>query len=70
MSTSGPPGTMAFMTVWNFHTYSDASGQWRWRLIATNGRIVADSGESYSSLFACREAAQRVKDNAGSATID
>ena len=55
---------------WNFHTYKDSAGEWRWQLISSNGRIVADSGEGYSSLTAVREAAQRVKDNAPSATID
>jgi uncharacterized protein YegP (UPF0339 family) len=40
-----------------------------WQLIAPNGRIVADSGDGYSSLAAARKAAQRVKDNAGTATI-
>jgi len=28
-------------------TYRDGAGQWRWRLKGGNGRIVADSGESY-----------------------
>ena len=28
--------------------YSDKSGQWRWRLVAANGRIVADSAEAYT----------------------
>ena len=28
--------------------YKDASGQWRWRVIASNGRILADSAEGYS----------------------
>jgi uncharacterized protein YegP (UPF0339 family) len=27
--------------------YRDASGEWRWRLKARNGRIVADSAEGY-----------------------
>ena len=27
--------------------YKDKKGEWRWRLIATNGKIVAESGESY-----------------------
>lgn len=27
--------------------YRDASGEWRWRLRATNGRVIADSGEGY-----------------------
>jgi uncharacterized protein YegP (UPF0339 family) len=55
---------------WNFHTYKDRADEWRWQLVATNGKIVADSGEGYSSLDAVRTAGQRVKDNAGSATID
>lgn len=29
--------------------YSDASGEVRWRFKAANGRIVATSGEGYSS---------------------
>lgn len=29
--------------------YKDALGEWRWRLIAANGRVVADSGEGYRS---------------------
>lgn len=32
-----------------FDVYPDASGQFRWRLIAANGRIVADSAESYTT---------------------
>lgn len=30
-----------------FRVYLAADG-WRWRLVAGNGRILADSGESYS----------------------
>jgi len=29
-------------------------GQWRWRLVAKNGRIVAASSESFSSLQAAK----------------
>ncbi len=32
-----------------FEVYSDAVGDWRWRLRAGNGRIVADSAEGYAS---------------------
>ena len=27
--------------------YQEANGDWRWRLVAENGNIVADSGEGY-----------------------
>lgn len=32
----------------HFVIYEDDAGEFRWRLIAANGRIVADSGESYT----------------------
>jgi uncharacterized protein YegP (UPF0339 family) len=56
--------------AYNFHTYLDTAKRWRWQLIAENGRIVADSGQGYEDLSAVREAAQRVKDEVPSATID
>ena len=28
--------------------YQDVEGKWRWRAVAVNGRILADSGEGYS----------------------
>lgn len=55
---------------WLFHTYKDGAGEWRWSLKAKNGKIVADSGEGYSSLVEVRKAAERVKDNAGEASVD
>lgn len=33
----------------HFEIYPDKSGDWRWRLRAANGRIVADSAEGYAS---------------------
>lgn len=32
-----------------FEIYRDRQGDFRWRLIASNGRIIADCGEGYSS---------------------
>jgi len=29
--------------------YIDAAGHYRWRLVARNGRILADSGEGYAT---------------------
>jgi uncharacterized protein YegP (UPF0339 family) len=28
--------------------FQDASGEWRWRAVASNGKTVADSGEGYA----------------------
>lgn len=30
-----------------FEVYQDKQNQWRWRLKAENGEILADSGEGY-----------------------
>jgi len=30
-----------------FTIYQDKAGEWRWRLVAKNNEIIADSGESY-----------------------
>lgn len=32
-----------------FQIYEDRNRGWRWRALADNGRIVADSGEAYTS---------------------
>jgi hypothetical protein len=41
--------------------YKDKKGEWRWRLVASNGRIIADSGEGYSSERECLADIDRVK---------
>jgi uncharacterized protein YegP (UPF0339 family) len=43
-----------------FEFYVDGAGQHRWRLVARNGRIVADSAEGYSRHADCRKAAKRM----------
>ena len=30
-----------------FELYRDAKGEWRWRLRARNGEVIAESGEGY-----------------------
>jgi len=41
--------------------YRDARREWRWRLKASNGRIMADSGEGYRRRASARHAAARVR---------
>jgi uncharacterized protein YegP (UPF0339 family) len=54
---------------WEFVIYPDASGSYRWRLVASNGQTVASSGESFASKANARRAAESVKENAGKAAI-
>jgi len=53
----------------HFEVYEDQAGEWRWRLVAANGRIVADSGEGYSSRSGARRAVENVQDDAGEADL-
>jgi uncharacterized protein YegP (UPF0339 family) len=39
--------------------YEDERGEWRWRVRANNGRIIADSGEGYKTKGNCRRAWNR-----------
>lgn len=48
-----------------FYVYQDASRQWRWRLKAVNGRVIADSGEGYVSRTECINGIRLVQAAAG-----
>lgn len=51
-------------------TYKDSGGNYRWRLIAPNGKRVASSGESFSSQAAAKKAAQTAQKHAGNAKVE
>ncbi len=52
-----------------FETYLDLTAKWRWRLLADNGYIVADSAEGYESKYNVDRAIHLVKIIAPSAEI-
>ncbi len=37
------------MRKYRFHIYQDRAGAWRWQLQASNGRVIADGSEGYTS---------------------
>ena len=51
-----------------FEVYKDKSGEWRWRLKATNGQIVATSGEGYVNKSGCESGIVLVKDASNAPT--
>lgn len=53
----------------HFDLFEDQSEEFRWRLVSSNGRIVADSGEGYSSKGGARRAIETVQGAAGTATV-
>jgi len=44
-----------------YYYSKDARGEWRWRLKASNGEIIADSGEGYKNEADCLAAIELVK---------
>ena len=34
--------------------YLDKADEWRWRLVAGNGKVVADSSEGYVTKWGCK----------------
>jgi uncharacterized protein YegP (UPF0339 family) len=54
-----------------FVIYQDKKKEWRWRLIASNGRQVADSGEGYKRVHFCQKAITKIIEacSAGSAGV-
>ena len=46
-----------------FRVYEDAAGEWRWRLVAGNDQIIAESGEGYRDKRYCLHGIELVKDS-------
>lgn len=43
---------------------------WRWRLLANNNRILADSGEAYQNKGDCLNAIQLIREGAENAPVE
>ena len=52
-----------------FELYTDAKGEFRWRLKASNGQTIATGGEGYSSKANARNGIESVKKHAADAEI-
>jgi uncharacterized protein YegP (UPF0339 family) len=52
-----------------FELYKSSNGEYRWRLVASNGQVVATGGEGYSSKAAAQGGIESVKREAASAPV-
>lgn len=46
--------------MYKIKIYKDNIGEWRFSIVASNGRIVADSGEGYRTKYFCRKNINRI----------
>ncbi len=53
-----------------FEVYKDKGGEFRWRLRAGNGKILAVPEDAYKTLAAAKEAVENVKTNAGTWKVE
>ena len=44
-----------------FRVYKDRAGEYRWRLLAANGQVIATPGEGYTTKAACLANIESVK---------
>ncbi len=56
--------------VAKFELYKDKKGEFRWRLVASNGQAIASSGEGYKTKESAKAGIESVKKNALTAAIE
>ncbi len=53
-----------------FELYTSPNGEFRWRLKATNGQVIATGGEGYSSKASAKAGIASVRRNAPDAKLE
>ena len=53
-----------------FEVYKDAKGEFRWRLVASNGQSIANGGEGFKSKSSIMDSIESVKKNVPIAPIE
>ena len=53
-----------------FEIYTDKTGEFRWRLVHTNGQVIANSGEGYTTKVNAIHGLNSVKANAPGASVE
>jgi uncharacterized protein len=53
-----------------FIVYKDTANLYRWRFVASNGKIIADSGESYHNKSDCLHGIALMKGSANAQVVD
>jgi uncharacterized protein len=56
------------MRLNRFVVYKDGNGEYRWKLVSKNGRILADSAEGYKTKYGVNNAITRLKNIAWTTT--
>ena len=58
------------VTQLRFYVYFDSRNQYRWRLLAKNRKVIADSGESYKEKRNCLKTIRLIANSAADAIVE
>jgi uncharacterized protein YegP (UPF0339 family) len=53
-----------------FELYKDNAGEFRWRFVSTNGRIIATASEGYKAKADCQNGIDLIKREGPSAEVE
>ena len=53
-----------------FEIYKDRAGEYRWRLRARNGELMAVSEEGFTRKSSCLNSVRRIQEDAASADVE
>jgi uncharacterized protein YegP (UPF0339 family) len=66
----GPTASVADERGMTFEIYKDRKEEFRWRLKAANGNIMATSGEGYKAKEDCKKGIESIQKGAATAKVD
>ena len=52
-----------------FYIYKDNASEWRWCFVATNGKTIAVSSESYNNLVDCEHSVSLIRASSSAVTV-
>lgn len=68
--TQSPSKAVAQARNLKFEMYRDAANEFRWRLKAGNGAILATAGQGYKAKADCKKSVERIQNQANTDKLD
>jgi uncharacterized protein YegP (UPF0339 family) len=68
--TKGVERLQGDLSKYKFEVYQDKAKEYRWRLKAPNGQIVASASEGYNAKADCEKAIESIKKGAAGAKVE
>jgi uncharacterized protein YegP (UPF0339 family) len=70
LAVTGAASAAAATAGATFEIYKDAAGEFRWRMKAANGQVIATGGQGYKAKADCRHGIDIVQKEAATAKVE